>query len=105
MNLGDLCEKGHQLRPHIVWFGEEVPMMEKAAAIASQAEIFVVVGTSMVVYPAAGLINFVAPQVPKFVIDPNLPDILPMSNLSLINKGGGDGLSELKQKLLEDYGW
>jgi NAD-dependent deacetylase len=105
LNLGDLCEKGYQLRPHIVWFGEEVPMMEYAISVTQQADIFVVVGTSLVVYPAAGLINFVANQVSKYVIDPNMPDVYPVPNLNLINKGGGEGLTELRQKLLNDYGW
>ena len=105
LKLGDLCEKGYQLRPHIVWFGEEVPMMEYAISITQQADIFVVVGTSLVVYPAAGLMNFVANQVSKYVIDPNMPDVYPVPNLNLINKGGGEGLTELRQKLLNDYGW
>jgi NAD-dependent deacetylase len=105
LNMGDLCDKGHQLRPHIVWFGEEVPLMEHAIATARNAEIFVVVGTSLVVYPAAGLINFVPNQVPKYVIDPNIPNVPQVPNLLLINKGGGEGLSELRSKLLKDYGW
>ena len=105
LKLGDLCEKGHQLRPHIVWFGEAVPMMEYAISITQLADIFVVVGTSLVVYPAAGLMNFVANQVSKYVIDPKMPDVYPTPNLNLINKGGGEGLTELRQKLLNDYGW
>jgi len=104
LKLGDLCERGSQLRPHIVWFGEQVPMMEQALAISSLAEIFVVVGTSMVVYPAAGLIDFIDHLVPKFVIDPKRPDVAPVPNLHFIQKGGGRGLQDLKQKLLEDYG-
>ena len=103
LKLGDLCEKGSQLRPHIVWFGELVPMMEPAAAISSQADIFVVVGTSMVVYPAAGLIDYVDFRVPKFVIDPNVPEVVPKPNLHFIQKGGGQGLTDLKHKLLKDY--
>lgn len=71
---GDKCEKGAQLRPHVVWFGEAVPMMENAVNIASKADILLIVGTSMVVYPAAGLINYVKPGIPKYVIDPNLPE-------------------------------
>jgi NAD-dependent deacetylase len=104
LKLGDLCEKGAQLRPHIVWFGEQVPMMEQAMVISSQADIFVVVGTSLVVYPAAGLIDFVDHRIPKFVIDPKTPDMAPGPNLHFIQKGGGLGLTELKQILLEDYG-
>src|SRR5690606_23577425 len=70
LNIGDLCEKGSQLRPNIVWFGEMVPLIEVAARHASQADIFLVVGTSMVVYPAAGLIDYVPYDTPKFVVDP-----------------------------------
>src|SRR5690606_369629 len=67
LKLGDLCAKGSQLRPHIVWFGEMVPMMDTAAMAASQADIFLVVGTSMAVYPA-GLINYVPVVAPKFIV-------------------------------------
>lgn len=74
INLGDKCERGSQLRPNIVWFGEMVPMMEVAARIASSSDIFMVVGTSLAVYPAASLIDFVNPEVPKYIIDPKIPD-------------------------------
>ncbi len=75
LNLGDTCEKGSQLRPNIVWFGEMVPAMDEAMDIARDTDIFIVVGTSLVVYPAASLIHFVDPQVPVYVIDPNLPEV------------------------------
>jgi NAD-dependent deacetylase len=71
----DKCEKGSQLRPHIVWFGEQVPMMEKAIEIASSADIFVVVGTSLQVYPAAGLVDFVTDHTIIYVIDPKNPEV------------------------------
>jgi NAD-dependent deacetylase len=74
LNLGDRCERGSQLRPNIVWFGESVPMMETAAVHAAEADIFLVVGTSLVVYPAAGLVNVVPVHVPKFIIDPKRPE-------------------------------
>jgi NAD-dependent deacetylase len=74
LKWGDVCELGSQLRPNIVWFGEAVPMIEVAADIASGADIFLVVGTSMVVYPAAGLIDYVPTQVKKYVIDPKKPE-------------------------------
>ena len=74
LNLGDLCELGSQLRPNIVWFGEAVPMMEIAIELASQADIFLVVGTSLQVYPAAGLINYCPTGTPKYIIDPNRPE-------------------------------
>lgn len=68
--LGDLCENGHQLRPHIVWFGEDVPLMAKAMDLTSSADILLIIGTSMQVYPAASLIHFVASKTPIYFIDP-----------------------------------
>lgn len=70
---GDLCEKGSQLRPHIVWFGEPVPLISEAAEICSTADIFIVIGTSLIVYPAAGLIEYVPEYAPKYIIDPVKP--------------------------------
>jgi NAD-dependent deacetylase len=104
LNLGDYCEKGSQLRPHIVWFGEMVPMMEIAAIEASQADIFIVVGTSLLVYPAAGLIDYVPHHVPKYVIDPRLPDIASRPNLHLIEAKGSVGLPQLVDALIQKYG-
>ena len=68
---GDLCEKGHQLRPHIVWFGEMVPMLQIAADHTSEADIVLIVGTSMQVYPAAGLVGFAPPHARVYYVDPN----------------------------------
>lgn len=96
LNTGDLCEKGSQLRPHIVWFGEEVPLMDIAIQEAMTADVFVVVGTSMLVYPAAGLINYVPAHIPKYIIDPNMPDIPTLPNLHLIEKIGSEGLEEFR---------
>ena len=70
IKLGDTCERGAQLRPHLVWFGEPVPMLEVAAATTMSADILIIIGTSMQVYPAAGLIGFVEPHTPKYFIDP-----------------------------------
>ena len=70
LNIGDKCEKGSQLRPHIVWFGEEVPMLEKAAGIVSLSDIVLVVGTSMQVYPAAGLVGIAPKFAPIIYVDP-----------------------------------
>lgn len=98
---GDNCELGSQLRPHIVWFGEDVPMIETAMSIASEADIFIVIGTSMVVYPAASLINFVSNEVPKYYIDPNATNIPGISNLNIIAKKGGVGVPELVNQLLK----
>jgi len=103
LNPGDLCEKGSQLRPHIVWFGEMVPMMEAAIAETMIADIFIVVGTSMVVYPAAGLIDYVSTDIPKFVIDPNMPEISDRDNLYLIEEIGSKGLAEVEERLREEY--
>jgi NAD-dependent deacetylase len=94
--LGDKCEKGSQLRPHIVWFGEDVPMIEEAIRYCFQADIFVVVGTSLVVYPAASLIEFVPSEAKKYIIDPNKPDIYyPPPNTVYIEKKATEGMKEL----------
>lgn len=103
LNIGDTNDKGHQLRPHIVWFGEMVPMLEPAALITSEADIFIVVGTSMVVYPAASLIDFVDENAPKFVVDPNIPEIGSPPNTTLIDKTAAEGLPELAKELIEKY--
>lgn len=99
--IGDLCEKGVQLRPHIVWFGEAVPMIEKAAEITYQADIFVVIGTSMQVYPAAGLIDFAPEGTPIYFIDP-YPNIQQghYSNLTVIEDTAVGGTKKLIKKLI-----
>jgi NAD-dependent deacetylase len=99
LNLGDLCELGSQLRPNIVWFGEAVPMMEVAADIAGSADVFLVVGTSMVVYPAAGLIDYVPDRVKKYVIDPRKPNILHVPNLEFITERASVGMELIKRLL------
>ncbi|MFN5710651.1 MAG: SIR2 family NAD-dependent protein deacylase [Bacteroidota bacterium] len=81
LKIGDTCEKGSQLRPHIVWFGEEVPMIEIACRIVSKADIFVVIGSSLLVYPAAGLIDYAPHAIPKFIIDPEIPPVNHLENL------------------------
>jgi NAD-dependent deacetylase len=101
LNLGDRCEKGSQLRPNIVWFGEVVPMMEVAARYAAQADIFLVVGTSMVVYPAAGLIHYVPVENPKFVIDPKLPDVGTIPYVTMIADKASTGMEKVKGQLLQ----
>jgi NAD-dependent deacetylase len=103
INLGDICEKGFQLRPDIVWFGEAVPAIETAAAITSTADIFVVIGTSMVVYPAAGLIDFVPKRSPVFLIDPNDVAIPIYRHINFIKEKAGTGVVILKEKLLKEY--
>jgi len=101
LKIGDKCEKGSQLRPNIVWFGEAVPMMEEAARIASQADLFVVVGTSMQVYPAAGLIDYVKRDVHKYLVDPKIPDLSYIPNLQSINDKASTGMVRLKEILLD----
>jgi NAD-dependent deacetylase len=101
LNIGDLCEKGSQLRPNIVWFGEMVPLMEVAAEQASKAEVFLVVGTSLVVYPAAGLINYVPFETLKYVVDPNLPDIGNIPYVKMIQDKASTGMEKVRQELLE----
>lgn len=91
LNLGDLCPLGSQLRPHIVWFGEAVPMIEPAAEIVRKADVVIIVGTSMQVYPAAGLISFVGKNVPIHLIDPSPPEI-DMPNLVVHAMGAVKGL-------------
>ena len=96
---GDLCEKGSQLRPHVVWFGESVPAIEEAASVVSAADIFVIIGTSMNVYPAAGLINYVPGAAPIYVIDPNEVSIAGHSRIRVIQKNAGEGIQLLKEEI------
>ncbi len=99
LDEGDLCEKGSQLRPHIVWFGEAVPAIEEAARVVSEADIFVIIGTSMNVYPAAGLINYVPGTAPIYVIDPNEVSIAGHSRIRVIQKSAGEGVQLLMEEL------
>ncbi len=98
LKFGDLCEKGHQLRPHIVWFGEMVPAMDEAVPMVEQADIFVVVGTSLNVYPAAGLVHYIRDDVPIFVVDPERPPVY-LKDVTFIEEKAGRGVSMLKEKL------
>ena len=99
---GDTCEKGSQLRPHIVWFGEAVPMIEVAAGIARKADILIVIGTSLVVYPAAGLVHYTDFTVPKYVIDPNKPTISNMQNVEYITEKASIGVKMLADRLMKE---
>ena len=100
LKWGDKCEKGYQLRPHIVWFGEPVPAMVEAIDIVRKAEILVVIGTSLVVYPAAGLVNYTKSNTPVFVIDPGRPT-LSRSNVIYIEEKASAGVKLLREKLTE----
>ncbi|MFN5334930.1 MAG: SIR2 family NAD-dependent protein deacylase, partial [Bacteroidota bacterium] len=101
IQLGHLAEDGAQLRPHIVWFEEPVPMMEHAIHIVEQADIFAVIGTSLVVYPAAGLVNYTPPFIPKFVVDKKIPDMQPIHKLTKIEAPATEGINQLKAELLK----
>lgn len=103
MHIGDVCEKGFQLRPHIVWFGEPVPMMEYAAYISSQADIMIIIGTSMVVYPAASLIHYAPKGTPVFLINPDKPEIHFSKNITHIQKSATKGMQELTEILKDKY--
>ena len=105
LNLGDLGSDGHQLRPHIVWFGESVPMMEQAVNIVSQADVFVVVGTSLQVYPAAGLLAYVPPVAQTFYIDPNPHysyEVSQRKDIRIIAEKGSVGLHTCRQFLIDN---
>lgn len=92
IRMGDRAEDGAQLRPHIVWFEEPVPLMEKAAVLARHADLFLIVGTSLVVYPAAGLVDYVPFHVPKFVVDKKLPYLSSLQEIVAIEKPATEGM-------------
>ncbi len=104
LKIGDMCEKGSQLRPHVVWFGEPVPAMIEAAQLTAEADIFVVVGSSLNVYPAAGLIGYAPQKASLWLIDP--ADVVPPVNrhVEIIKENAGKGIEILKNRLLEEYG-
>ena len=96
--MGDFCENNHQLRPHIVWFGEMVPMIEIAADVVEKSDALIIVGTSMQVYPAAGLVYEVDIDVPITVIDPGEP--ASVSRARVIRKGASEGVREWVSRYL-----
>ena len=95
INLGDKAGDGAQLRPHIVWFEEEVPMIQRAIPVVLSADVFVVVGTSLVVYPAAGLVNYAPMEIPKYVIDKMIPLTSSVMNVFNIEKPATQGVQDL----------
>ncbi len=95
IQLGDLADNGSQLRPHIVWFEEPVPMIEMAAEIMKTADILLIVGTSLVVYPAAGLVNYALWQIPKFIVDKKIPSASALYNLTAIEKSATEGMKDI----------
>jgi NAD-dependent deacetylase len=98
INIGDTCEKGYQLRPHVVWFGEDVPMMDTAIKICYAADILVIIGTSMQVYPAASLIHYVQPDTEIYYIDPK-PAVTRNTDIKVIAKPATEGMKVLIEML------
>jgi len=103
INLGDKAEDGVQLRPHIVWFEEPVPMIEKAIALMNDCDLFVVVGTSLQVYPAASLLHYAPRHLPKYIIDKKIPAVENYPNLHLIEKPATEGVKELIEILIKYF--
>lgn len=102
LNLGDKCEKGYQLRPHIVWFGEMVPMMDLAIREAMQADAFMVVGTSLLVYPAASLMQYAPVGIPKYVIDPKKPEVSGDEQLFFYEENATTGVRKAAEKIRQE---
>lgn len=98
IEIGDLCRNQHQLRPHIVWFGEDVPLIETAAEMVMQSELLIVIGTSLNVYPAAGLLHYAPSNTPIYLIDPNPVDH-PFSNVEQIELKASEGVQTLINQL------
>ncbi len=99
IKLGDLCEKGSQLRPNIVWFGEMVPAIEEAAELSAKADYYIVVGTSLLVYPAAGLMEYAPYHIPKFIVDPKMPAIGSHPTLYKFEEPASTGMEKVRQQL------
>jgi NAD-dependent deacetylase len=102
LGMNEVCELGSPLRAHVVWFGEDVPMIEEAARICAGAELFILSGTSLAVYPAAGLIHYIKPGVKKYIIDPNIPDVSRLNNVVEISAKATIGIPELVDELLSN---
>jgi NAD-dependent deacetylase len=100
IGMHEVCELGSPLRPHVVWFGEEVPMIETAARLCSSADVFMLIGTSLAVYPAAGLINYVPAEVPKYIIDPHIPHVQSSRNIRAIEQKATIGVPAVVEQLI-----
>jgi len=101
INLGDMAPDGTQFRPHVVWFNEEVPMIIEASRVMCGADLFILAGTSLQVYPAAGLIDYLPGFIPKYIIDKNPPYIPPHHNFYIIKNSATEGMKELKKTILK----
>ena len=102
MKIGQTCEKGHQLRPHIVWFGESVPMINEAIPIFQDADIAIVIGTSLSVYPASGLIDYLPSYADRYYIDPKANENMSSNNFNIITVEAEAGVSQIAQQLMTD---
>lgn len=98
IKVGDLCSRGHQIRPHIVWFGEAVPMIDLAMDVCKTADVLIIVGTSMQVYPAAGLMHYVPENTPTFYIDPK-PENMHQSHVTIVAKTATEGMKTIIKSL------
>ncbi|OWP63309.1 NAD-dependent protein deacylase [Hymenobacter amundsenii] len=104
IELGEMCERGHQLRPNIVWFGEAVPMMDRAMAEVATADALLVVGTSLQVYPAAGLVEYVPRTAPIYIIDPGRPPVSARARQHFITEPATIGVPQVAQELRQELG-
>lgn len=103
IQIGDKAKDGSQLRPNVVWFGEPVPNIEPASDIVSQADILIIIGTSLVVYPAAGLVDFSPHNIPKFIVDPSEPQIQLNDNWTYISEPAKTGVPKLQKILISKF--
>ncbi len=102
INMGDIAPDKTQFRPHVVWFNEQVPMIIEASKIMCRADIFILAGTSLQVYPAAGLIDYLPGNVPKYIIDKEPPYIPPHHNFHVIKKSATEGVGELVKIIITE---
>ncbi len=103
IHIGNKADDGAQLRPHVVWFGEMVPKIEKASEIIPDSDIFIVIGTSLVVYPAAGLVDFAPGNAEKYIVDPSIPEIQTGDNWQHYKERASEGVPKVVDKLLNEY--
>ena len=101
LGIDEACELGSPLRPHVVWFGEMVPMISTAAQICAIADLFILVGTSLAVYPASGLINYVPDEIPKYIVDPKVPTVYNVANVTRIEAKATVGVPGLVEEFLK----
>lgn len=100
--VGDTAEDGAQLRPNIVWFGEPVPMIEQAAGVVEQADIFIIVGTSLAVYPAAGLVNYLRTGISRYIVDPSVPELSSLTNWKHFKESAATGVPKLIKEIFKE---